>query len=113
MKRGQSPVVPFFRDGEGDSTFNGFVLSTVCGPCSKWGVHRGRWASQTTEAQLWHHFPQMQEQMKEVCGSEDNLDLFIKKKAPVAPPKQEYVGMSHPLLPKRSLLDSETAYEQM
>ena len=28
MKRGQSPVVPFFRGGEGDGTFNGFVLST-------------------------------------------------------------------------------------
>ena len=27
MKRGQSPVVPFFRGGEGDGTFNGFVLS--------------------------------------------------------------------------------------
>jgi hypothetical protein len=29
MKRGQSPVVPFFRGGEGDSTFNGFVLSSL------------------------------------------------------------------------------------
>ena len=28
MKRGQSPVVPFFRGGEGDGTFNGFVLSS-------------------------------------------------------------------------------------
>ena len=28
MKRGQSPVVPYFRGGEGDGTFNGFVLST-------------------------------------------------------------------------------------
>ena len=27
--RGQSPVVPFFRGGEGDGTFNGFVLSTL------------------------------------------------------------------------------------
>ena len=27
MKRGQSPVVPFFRGGEGDGAFNGFVLS--------------------------------------------------------------------------------------
>ena len=27
MKRGQTPVVPFFRVGEGDGTFNGFVLS--------------------------------------------------------------------------------------
>ena len=31
MKRGQSPVVPFFRGGEGDGTFNGFVLSSVYG----------------------------------------------------------------------------------
>jgi hypothetical protein len=29
MKRGQSPVVPFFRGGEGDSTFNDFVLSNL------------------------------------------------------------------------------------
>ena len=29
MKRGQSPVVPFFRGGEGDDTFNGFVLSSL------------------------------------------------------------------------------------
>ena len=29
MKRGQSPVVPFFRGGEGDGTFNGFVLSSL------------------------------------------------------------------------------------
>jgi hypothetical protein len=29
MKRGQSPVVPFFRGGEGDGTFNGFVLSNL------------------------------------------------------------------------------------
>jgi hypothetical protein len=29
MKRGQSPVVPFFRGGEGDRTFNGFVLSSI------------------------------------------------------------------------------------
>jgi hypothetical protein len=27
MKRGQFPVDPFFRGGEGDGTFNGFVLS--------------------------------------------------------------------------------------
>ena len=31
MKRGQSPVVPFFRGGEGDGTFNGFVLSKLEG----------------------------------------------------------------------------------
>jgi hypothetical protein len=29
MKRGQSPVVPYFRGGEGDCTFNGFVLSII------------------------------------------------------------------------------------
>ena len=29
VKRGQSPVVPFFRGGEGDGTFNGFVLSNL------------------------------------------------------------------------------------
>ena len=29
MKRGQSPVVPFFRGGEGDGSFNGFVLSSL------------------------------------------------------------------------------------
>jgi hypothetical protein len=29
MKRGQSPVVSFFRGGEGDGLFNGFVLSTL------------------------------------------------------------------------------------
>ena len=29
MKRGQSPVVPYFRGGEGDGTFNGFVLSSL------------------------------------------------------------------------------------
>ena len=28
MKREQSPVVPFFRGGEGDGTFNGFDLSS-------------------------------------------------------------------------------------
>ena len=27
IKKGQSPVVTFFRGGEGDSTFNGFVFS--------------------------------------------------------------------------------------
>ena len=27
IKKGQSPVVTFFRGGEGDSCFNGFVLS--------------------------------------------------------------------------------------
>ena len=29
VERGQSPVVPFCRGGEGDNTFNGFVLSSV------------------------------------------------------------------------------------
>jgi hypothetical protein len=35
IKRGQSPVIPFFRGGEGDSTFNGFVLSNFRGSLPK------------------------------------------------------------------------------
>ena len=57
--------------------------------------------------------PRTRERAKEAGGSEDNLDLVSNKKAPVVPPTQEYAGMSHPLLPIRSLLDPGTAYDQM
>ena len=55
----------------------------------------------------------MQERAKEAGGSEDSLNLVSDRKAPVVTTTQEYVGMSHPSLPIRSLSDPGTANEQM
>jgi hypothetical protein len=57
--------------------------------------------------------PRTQERAKEAGGLEDNLDLVSGRKALVVMTTQEYAGMSHPLLPIRSLLDPGTANDQM